>query len=62
MIYKGNFVLEEFKAAMKIKFEMTDLSLIKHFFGIEVEQSVHGIFVFQQKYATNILKIFRMDK
>lgn len=47
---------------MKTKFEMTDLGLMKYLMGIEVEQFAHGIFVCQQKYATNILKRFRMDK
>jgi hypothetical protein len=48
-------MLEEFKYVMKKKFEMIDLRLLK------VEKSTNGIFVSQQKYATNILKIFRMD-
>jgi hypothetical protein len=61
MIYTNNLMLDEFKAAMKTEFEMTDLGLMKYFLGIEVEQSAHGIFVCQQKYATNILKRFRMD-
>jgi hypothetical protein len=62
MIYTDNIMLEKFKAAMKTKFEMTDLGLMKYFLGIEVEQSANGIFSCQQKYATNILKRFRMDK
>jgi hypothetical protein len=44
-------MLDEFKAAMKTKFEMNDLGLMKYFLGIEVEQSAQGIFVFQQKYT-----------
>jgi hypothetical protein len=55
-------MLEEFKAAIKTKFEMTDLGLMKHFLGIEVDQSSHGIFVSQQKYATDTLKRLKMDK
>jgi hypothetical protein len=46
---------------MKTEFEMIDLGLMKYFLGIEVEQYSHGIFFCQQKYATNILKRFRMD-
>lgn len=61
MIYTGNLMLDEFKAATKTEFEMTDLGLMKYFLGIEVEQSAHGIFVCQQKYATDILRRFRMD-
>jgi hypothetical protein len=33
---------------------------MKYFLGIEVHQSAKGIFVCQQKYATDILKRFRM--
>jgi hypothetical protein len=35
MIYIGNMMLEEFKHAMKIEFEMNDLELMKYFLGIE---------------------------
>ena len=52
----GNIMLDEFKAAMKSEFEMTDLGLMKYFLGIEVEQSNHGICISQQKYAADILK------
>jgi hypothetical protein len=32
-------MLEEFKDAMKTKFEMTNVGLVKYFLGIEVEQT-----------------------
>ena len=62
MIYTGNMMLDEFKAAMKSEFEMTDLGLMKYFLGIEVEQSNHGICISQHKYAVDILKTFKMEK
>ena len=62
MIYTGNMMLDEFKAAMKSEFEMTDLGLLKYFLGIEVEQFNHGICISQQKYAADILKKFKMEK
>jgi hypothetical protein len=62
MIYTGNLVFNEFQTTMKEEFEMTDLSLMKYFLSIEVEQYAQGIFIFQNKYATNILKRFKMDK
>jgi len=40
---------------------MTDLGLMKYFLGIEVTQSEDGIFIFQSKYAKDILKRFRMQ-
>ena len=32
-----NFLIGEFKEAMKNKFEMTDLGILKYFLGIEVK-------------------------
>ena len=46
---------------MQSDFEMTDLGIMKYFLGIEVDQSIKGIFVYQQKYATYIIKIFCME-
>ena len=37
MIYTCDFELDEFKATTIKEFEMTDLSLMKYFLGIEVE-------------------------
>jgi hypothetical protein len=54
MIYTGNLELTNFKHAMQSEFEMTDLGIMKYFLGIEVHQSAKGIFVCQQKYATDI--------
>ena len=61
MIFIGDLELHEFKVAMMKELEMTDLGLMKYFLGIEVEQSEKGIFVFQNKYARDLLKRFRMD-
>jgi hypothetical protein len=61
MIYTGNLELTSFKHAMQSEFEMTDLGIMKYFLGIEVDQSTKGIFVCQQKYATNIIKRFCME-
>jgi hypothetical protein len=61
MIYTGNLELTDFKHAIQSEFEMTDLGIMKYFLGIEVHQSVKGIFVCQQKYAADIIKRFRME-
>jgi hypothetical protein len=47
---------------MQFEFEMTDLGIMKYFLGIEVDQSTKGIFVYQQKYATNIIKRLCMEE
>jgi hypothetical protein len=62
MIYTGNLELTDFKHAMQSEFEMTDLGIMKYFLGIEVDQSTKGTFVYQQKYAANIIKRFRMEE
>ena len=54
------FSVDEFKKAMKIEFEMSDLGMMKYFLGIEVTQSEEGIFISQTKYANDVLKRFRM--
>lgn len=47
LIFIGNNVelIKEFKEVMKKEFEMTDLGLMKYFFGLKVIQGEEGIFV-----------------
>jgi hypothetical protein len=54
-------LVEEFKNSMKKKFDMPDLGKMRYFLGVEVEQSQKGIFIHQQKYASEILARFGMD-
>ncbi|XP_028230844.1 uncharacterized protein LOC114411331 [Glycine soja] len=42
-------------------FEMTDLGEMSNFLGIEIKQRQNEIFIYQQKYAKEILKKFYMD-
>ena len=44
-------LIGEFKEAMKNKFEIPDLGILKYFLGIEVKQIHDGIFISQEKYA-----------
>ena len=55
-----NLLIGEFKKAMKNKFKMIDLGLLKHFLGIEVKQMYDGIFISQKKYARKMLERFKM--
>ena len=57
----NNFLIGEFKEAMKNEFEMTDLGLLKYFLGIEVNQMHDDIFISQEKYARQILERFKMQ-
>ena len=56
-----NFLIGEFKEAIKIEFEMTDLGLLKYFLGIEVKKMCDGMFISQEKYERQILERFKMQ-
>jgi hypothetical protein len=60
LIFTGDLSVDDFKNAMKTKFEMTDLGFIKFFLGIEVDQCDDGIFICQTNYANEVLKRFKM--
>jgi hypothetical protein len=63
LIYTSSSILlvEEFRQAMMTEFEMTDLGLMHYFLGIEVRQMNDGIFISQEKYATNLLHKWKME-
>ena len=48
------------KRNIAAKFEMKDLGMMHYFLGMEVWQSIDGIFLGQGKYAIEILKRFGM--
>nr|UBX54621.1 transposon Pol polyprotein [Lupinus angustifolius] len=62
LIYTGNNIkmIIEFKEDKMKTFEMTDLSLMHYFLGIEVNQKEEGIFISQKKYTEELLKKFKM--
>ena len=62
LIYTGTnpSTVQKFKEAMMHEYEMTDLSLMKYFLGIQVRQSKGEIFISQEKYLDKILKKFQM--
>ena len=51
LIFTGNdnFLIGEFKEAIKNEFEMIDLGLLKYFLGIEIKQMHDGIFISQEQ-------------
>ncbi|XP_031271788.1 uncharacterized protein LOC116130176 [Pistacia vera] len=51
----------EFKKAMHVEFEMTDLGKMAYFLGMEINQTPCGIFVNQKKYANEVLRKFSME-
>ena len=50
----------ECKKKLVEEFEMKDLGLMHYFLGLEVWQNPEGIFLNQEKYVVEILKIFNM--
>jgi hypothetical protein len=52
--------VEEFKQKMIQVFEMTNLGLMIFFLRMEIKQGKNEIFIFQKKYAKEILRKFHM--
>lgn len=44
---------------MKV-FEKTDFGLMPYFLGMEIKQNEDNVFIYQKKYAQDILKKFHM--
>ena len=55
-----NGLIADTKRKLAAEFEMKDLEMIHYFLGMEVCQTVDGIFLGQGKYAVEILKRFGM--
>ena len=53
--------VEEFKAAMKDRFEMSDLGLLCFYLGVEVRQDAKGITLCQSNYVQRILELGNMQ-
>ncbi|XP_068319623.1 uncharacterized mitochondrial protein AtMg00810-like [Pyrus communis] len=63
IIYTGSSsaLMDEFKAKMMGKYEMSDLGLLHHFLGLEVIQTEGCIFLHQKKYARTLLEKLRLN-
>lgn len=53
-------MFKEFKKSMEREFDMTDLGKMHYFLGVEVIQREEGIYIFQRKYAREVLERFGM--
>ena len=53
-------LITDTKRNLAAEFEMKDLGMMHYFLGMEVWQSIDGIFLGQGKYAVEILKRFGM--
>ncbi|GJX10622.1 retrovirus-related pol polyprotein from transposon RE1 [Tanacetum coccineum] len=52
--------LLEFKKQMESEFDMSDMGLVSYFLGIEIKQLPNGVHISQRKYASDMLKKFKM--
>jgi hypothetical protein len=51
----------EFSEEMKQEFEMSMIGELNYFFGLQVKQTAEGVFIFQSKYAKDLVKRFGLD-
>ena len=51
----------KFSTLMKSKFEMSNLSELQTFLGLQIKQKPNGIFIHQSKYIKDLLKKFDME-
>ena len=60
----GNKVslVQQFKYEMMEVFDMTDLGLMSYFLGMEIQKNDYEVFIFQKKYAKEILKKFKLEE
>jgi hypothetical protein len=62
LIFAGNnrIMFDEFKHSMKMKFVMTDRGKMRYVMGDEIKEYNKGIFIYEQKYAKEIMQRFGM--
>jgi len=51
----------EFAEEMKQEFEMSMIGELNYFLGLQVKQTIEGIFISQSKYAKDLVKRFGLD-
>lgn len=64
LIFTGNceHMFVKFKESMKQEFDMSDLSKMRYFLGVEVMQCTEGIYISQKKFARELLERFGMER
>lgn len=53
--------LDDLRENMNTQFEMTNMGLMSQFLGIEVKQTVEGVFISQKNYVVDVLKKYKME-
>ena len=52
---------EDFSTTMQKEFEMSLMGELTYFLGLQIKQTIEGIFINQEKYTKELLKCFKMD-
>nr|GEU56685.1 retrovirus-related Pol polyprotein from transposon TNT 1-94 [Tanacetum cinerariifolium] len=60
VIGSNDYLVKEFKKQMESKFDMSDMGLISYFLGMEIKQLPNDVHISQRKYASDMLKKFKM--
>ena len=58
----NEFMCKEFSSCMSKEFEMSMMSELKYFLGLQIKQIEEGIFINQAKYRRDLLKRFGLQK
>lgn len=53
--------IKDFKSDLSKEFKISDLDKISHFLGIKFYKSGRGLMLHQRRYASEILKRFKME-
>ncbi|GKD84395.1 retrovirus-related pol polyprotein from transposon TNT 1-94 [Tanacetum coccineum] len=60
VIGSNDHLVKEFKKQIESEFDMSDLGLVSYFLGIEIKKMPNGVHICQRKYASDMLKRFKM--
>ncbi|GKD43760.1 retrovirus-related pol polyprotein from transposon RE1 [Tanacetum coccineum] len=60
VIGSNDRLVKEFKKQMESEFDMSDMGLVSYFLGMEIKQLPNGVHISQRKYASDMLKKFKM--
>ncbi|GJZ09463.1 retrovirus-related pol polyprotein from transposon TNT 1-94 [Tanacetum coccineum] len=60
VIGSNDHLVKEFKKQMEFEFDMSDMGLVSYFLGVEIKRLPNGVHISQRKYASDMLKKFKM--
>nr|GEU36887.1 retrovirus-related Pol polyprotein from transposon TNT 1-94 [Tanacetum cinerariifolium] len=60
VIGSNDHLVKEFKKQMESELYMSDIGLVSYFLGKEIKQLPNGVHISQRKYASDMLKKFKM--